>query len=178
MLAKEWSRLPLCVLKPRGGVVGADEEKADSPSLPQMNKGQSGLVLVRVVVVLIRPILCPCPRPSHTHTAPRGRQCVSSLLTLPTTRHTGLFWKIHSFSRGLPTLATNRTKYSMCTYQPPRVVHQRRRVREVRIAGMSNPIERMPMMWSPLGWRPVGVGGGQGPWKGSDRVPRLSRGGL
>ena len=41
----------------------ADEEKADSPSLPQMNKGQSGLVLVRVVVVLIIPILCPCPRP-------------------------------------------------------------------------------------------------------------------
>ena len=72
------------------GVVGADEEKADSPSLPQMNKGQSGLVLVRVVVLII-PILCPCPRPSHTHTAPRGRQCVSSLLTLPTTRHTGLF---------------------------------------------------------------------------------------
>ena len=54
------------------GVVEADEEKADSPSLPQMNKGQSGLVLVRVVVVLIIPILCPCPRPP-TPTAPGAR---------------------------------------------------------------------------------------------------------
>ena len=54
------------------GVVGADEEKADSPSLPQMNKGQSGLVLVRVVVVLIIPILCPClrpPTPTQHHAA-------------------------------------------------------------------------------------------------------------
>ena len=59
------------------GVVGADEEKADSPSLPQMNKGQSGLVLVRVVVVLIIPILCPCPRPptpTQHHAAARGHK--------------------------------------------------------------------------------------------------------